>query len=200
MEPNRRPYTTERPLSLKTMRAEPPSLYDGTSTFTQIAQHSARKCSSTCSLFVNTVAHTRTIANVPKQNKMFTALTRHTQQVECAQTTKRCKPARRKSGRAAHQHTTLVRASQCVSQHFAFVLHRSNSVQLKQSQTNSKCSRSSQRNAKHACAQQCNRAKTMQVFFTSNDALPTFFFNQSLVLFPRPRVAHTEWCRPVIYH
>ena len=38
-EPNRRPYTTERPLSLKTRGAEPPSLYDGTSTFTQIAQH-----------------------------------------------------------------------------------------------------------------------------------------------------------------
>ena len=44
------------------------------------------------------------------------------------------------------------------------------------------------------------RAKTTQVFFTSNDALPKFFFNQSPVLFLRPRVAHTEWCRPVIYN
>ena len=68
-EPNRRPYTTERPLSLKTMRAEPPSLYDGTSTFTQIAKHNTRNCSSTCSLFVNTVHHTRTIAYVPNRAK-----------------------------------------------------------------------------------------------------------------------------------
>ena len=68
-EPNRRPYTTERPLSLKTKGAEPPSLYDGTSTFTQIAKHKTRTCSSTCSLFVNTVNHTRTIAYVPNSAK-----------------------------------------------------------------------------------------------------------------------------------
>ena len=68
-EPNRRPYTTERPLSLKTRGAEPPSLYDGTSTFTQIAKHNTRNCSSTCSLFVNTVHHTRTIAYVPNRAK-----------------------------------------------------------------------------------------------------------------------------------
>ena len=66
-EPNRRPYTTERPLSLKTMRAEPPPLYDGTSTFTQMAQHNTRNCSRTCSLFMNTVHHTRTIAYVPNR-------------------------------------------------------------------------------------------------------------------------------------
>ena len=44
------------------------------------------------------------------------------------------------------------------------------------------------------------RVKTTQLFFASNDALPTCFFNQSPVLFLRPRVAHTEWCRPVIYN
>ena len=57
------------------------------------------------------------------------------------------------------------------------------------------------------CLRQCKhvphnnaRAKTTQVFFTSNDAVPKFFFNQSPVLFLRPRIAHTEWCRPVIYN
>ena len=212
------PVPTRTSRTNNKMGAEPPSLYDGTSSVTQnnasrtavpirrnVNVHS--NCTAQCAQVFQHLflvrehrpphSHNRVRS---KQCKMFTALTRHTQQVECAQTTKRCKPARRNKRRTAHQHTTLVRASQCVSQHFAFVLHRSNSVQLKQSQTNSKCSRSPQRNAKHARAQQCNRAKTMQVVFTSNDALPKFFFNQSLVLFPRPRVAHTEWCRPVIYY
>ena len=90
------------------MGAEPPSLYDGTSTCTQIAQHSARKCSSTCSLFVNTVHHTRTIACVPNSAKCSLALTMDTQQVGCAQTTKRCTPARLNQRRTAHQFTQLV--------------------------------------------------------------------------------------------
>ena len=92
-----------------------------------------------------------------------------------------------------------MRSSQCVSQHFAFVLHRSSSVQLTQSQTNSKCSRSSQFNAKHVRATMHLR-KRLKYSSLPKMLFPNSFFNQSSVLFFRPRVARTEWCRPVIYN
>ena len=129
-EPNRRPHTTERPLSLNN------------------TQHNANSCSSTCSLFVNAIAHTRTIANV--QNRAQCSLRSHRilNKERAFQTMKRCTPARLNQRRTAHRCTPLVRTSQCVPQHFTFVLRRSNTVQLQQSQANSKYSGSSQLDAK----------------------------------------------------
>ena len=213
-------YTMKTPVPARTIRtnnkmgAEPPSLYDGTSSVTQnkgsrtavpirrnVNVHSNRKAQHS-QLFQHLFlvrehrpqcSHNRERS---KQGAMFTMLTQHTQQIECdvnnetlqsstPQTRTRCTPAY-----ATGALVTICRTALRI---------RSPPFQLrslKQSQTNSKCSRSCAKHVPHNNA----RAKPPQVFFTANDALPKFFFNQSPVLFLRPRVAHTEWCRPVIYN
>ena len=96
---------------------------------------------------------------------------------------KRCTQARLNQRRTAHQFTQLVHSSQYVSQHSAFVLHRSNSVHSnnRKRTVNVLEVRSSTQNTR---AQQCNRAKTMQVFFTSNDAIPQFLLQPVSCSFP----------------
>ena len=150
--------------------AEPPSLYDGTSSVTQnnasrtavpirrnVNVHS--NCTAPCAqlfqhLFLvrehcSPHSHNRVRS---KQGAMFTALTQHTQQVECgvnnetlqtstSQTRTRCTPAY-ETGALVTRGLPALRVRSPPFQLRA----------LKQSQTNSKCSRSSQRNAKHVRA------------------------------------------------
>ena len=160
MEPNRRPYTTERPQSLKTRGAEPPSLYDGTSTFTQIAKHNTHNCSSTCSLFVNTVHHTRTIAYVPNRVQCSLRSHMHTQQVECVsndETLHTSTPQPKTHCTPAHATGALVTICRTA------LRIRSPPFQLrslKQSQTNSKCSLEA---VQTRSSQQCTRENDASV-------------------------------------
>ena len=174
-------HTMQTPVPARTiltnnkMGAEPPSLYDGTSSVTQnkgsrtvvpirrnVNVHS--NCTAQCAQVFQHLflvcehrpphSHNRVRS---KQCKMFTALTMDTQQVGCAQTTKRCTPARLNQRRTAHQFTQLVHSSQYVAQHSVFVLHRSNSVHSnnRKRTVNVLEVRSATQNT---CAQQCNRA------------------------------------------
>ena len=160
-------YTMQTPVLARTIRtnnkmgAEPPSLYDGTSSVTQNnASRTAVPIRRNVNVHSNCTAqysqlfqhlflvrehrsphsHNRVRS---KQGAMFTALTQHTQQVECGvnnktlqtstpQTRTRCTPAY-----ATGALITIGLPALCVrSQPFQL---RS----LKQSQMNSKCSRSS---------------------------------------------------------
>ena len=213
-------HTMQTPVPARTIRtnnkmgAEPPSLYDGTSSVTQnnasrtavpirrnVNVHS--NCTAQCAqvfqhLFLvrehrSPHSHNRVRS---KQCKMFTALTMDTQQVGCvshdetlqtstSQTRTHCTPA----------HATGALVTICLTA----LRVRSPPFQLrslKQSQTNSKCSRGSA----NTFLTTMHARKRLKGSSLPTMQFPNSFFNQSPVLFLRPRVAHTEWCRPVIYN